>query len=164
VARYTGRRASLAAAAFLYHSDRAGSGVLWCVGVKEPCGGSGARKVGTGREHVGVPAAACAEAAAWAVTTADIAFLSTSSAVAPGRRKLAASTFVAGGGLAREKDPREPDPREPEGGDPRLRQACRARSLLAAAASSLSSLRREEDRKRLISTLASIWSRKKSVK
>ncbi len=28
VARYTGRRASLAAAAFLYHSDRAGSGVL----------------------------------------------------------------------------------------------------------------------------------------
>jgi hypothetical protein len=72
---------------------------------------------------------------------ADIAFLSTSSAVAPGRRKLAASTFVAGGGLGRETDPREPD-----SGDPRLRQAWRARSLLAAAASSLSLLRREEDR------------------
>jgi hypothetical protein len=105
---------------------------------------------------VGEPAAASAEAVAWAVMMADIAFLSTSSAVAPGRRKLAANTFVAGGGLGREKDPREPD-----GGDPRLRQACSARSLLAAAASSLSSLRREEDRNRLISTLASIWSRKK---
>jgi hypothetical protein len=156
VARYTGRRASLAAAAFLYHSDRAGSGVLWCVGVKDPCGGSGARKVGTGREAAGETAAAAGAAVAWAVTAADIAFLSTSSAVTPGRRKLAASTFVAGGGLGRETDPREPD-----SGDPRLRQACRARSLLAAAASSLSSLRREEDRNRLISTLASIWSRKK---
>ena len=110
---------------------------------------------------MGEPAAASAEAVAWAVVMADIAFLSTSSAVAPGRRKLAANTFVAGGGLGREKDPREPDPRETDGGDPRLRQACSARSLLAAAASSLSSLRREEDRKRLISTLASIWSRKK---
>ena len=108
VARYTGRRASLAAAAFLYHSERAGSGVLWCVGVKEPCGGSGARKVGTGREAAGEPAAAAVAAAAWAVTAADIAFLSTSPAVTPGRRKLAANTFVAGGGLERETDPREP--------------------------------------------------------
>jgi hypothetical protein len=156
VARYTGWRASLAAAAFLYHSDRAGSGVLWCVGIKDPCGGSGARKVGTGREDAGEPAAAVVAAVAWAVTAADIAFLSTSSAVTPGWRKLAASTFVAGGGLWRVTDLREPDSR-----DPRLRQACRARSLLAAAASSLSSLRREEDRNRLISTLASIWSRKK---
>jgi hypothetical protein len=156
VARYTGRRASLAAAAFLYHSDRAGSGLLWCTGVKDPCGGSGARKVGTGREDAGEPAAAAVAAVAWAVTAADIAFLTTFSAVSPGRRKLAASTFVAGGGLGRETDPREPD-----SGDPRLRQACRAWSLLAAAAPSLSSLRREEDRNRFISTLASIWSRKK---
>jgi hypothetical protein len=129
--------------------------------LKDPCGGSGARKVGTGRESVGEPAAASAEALDWAVTMADIAFLSTFSALSPGRRKLAASTFVAGGVLGREKDPREPDPRETDDGDPRLRQACSARSLLAAATSSLSSLRREEDRKRLISTLASIWSRKK---
>jgi hypothetical protein len=155
VARYTGRRASLAAAAFLYHSERAGSGVLWCVGVKEPCGGSGARKVGTGRVAAGEQAAAAVAAALWAVTAADIAFLSRSSALTPGRRKLAANTFVAGGGLER-----EPDPRDPVGGDPRFRQACRAQSLLAAAASSLSSLRREVDRNRLISTLASIWSRK----
>ncbi len=105
VARYTGRRASLAAAAFLYHSDRAGSGVLWCVGIKDPCGGNGARKVGTGREDAGEPVAAVA----WSVTATDIAFLSTSSAVTPGWRKLAASTFVAGGGLWRETDPREPD-------------------------------------------------------
>ncbi len=129
--------------------------MLWCVGVKEPCGESGARKVGTGGEAAGEPAAAAVAAAPWAETAADIAFLSTSSALTPGRRKLAANTFVAGGGLERETDPREP-----VGGDPRFRQACRARSLLAAAASSLSSLRREEDRNRLISTLASIWSRK----
>jgi len=33
----------------LYQLARDGSGVLWCRGVKEPCGGRGARKVGTGR-------------------------------------------------------------------------------------------------------------------
>jgi hypothetical protein len=120
--------------------------------VKEPCGGSGAKKVGTGRVAAGTPAVA---AALWAVMAADIAFLSRSSALTPGTRKLAANTFVAGGGLGR-----EPDPRDLVGGDPRLRQACRARSLLAAEASSLLSLRREVDRNRRISTLASIWSRK----
>ena len=58
---------------------------------------------------------------------------------------------------------RRPVTRVPVGGEPRLRQACRARSLLAAAASSLSSLRREVDRNRRISTLASIWSRKMAL-
>ncbi len=79
----------------------------------------------------------------YAVAAADTAFKSRSSAFTPGRRKLAASTFVVVGGLGR-----RPVTRVPVGGEPRLRQACRARSLLAAAASSLSSLRgmRENER------------------
>ncbi len=105
--------------------------------MKDPCGGSGARKVGTGRVTVGVAAGAAAEVTAlWAVAAADTAFLSWSSALTPGSRKLAAKTFVAGGGFGWRLDMREL-----VGGEPRFCQAWRARSLLAAAASSLSSLR-----------------------
>ncbi len=73
-------------------------------------------------------------------------------------QKLAAKTFVAGGGLGRRLGTREL-----VGGEPRFHQAWRARSLPAATASSLSSLRQKVDRKRRISTLASIWSRKMAL-
>jgi hypothetical protein len=105
--------------------------------VKEPCGG----KVGTGHVEDGVAVEeAAVEVEMCAVAAADTAFISRSSALTPGSRKPAAIIFVAGSGLGWRLDRREL-----VGGKPRLRQAFRARSLLADAASSLSSLRREVD-------------------
>jgi len=165
VALYTGRRASLAAAAFLYHSLMEASGVLWCCGVKGLGGGGGARKVGTGRATAGETAAGGAapklgSAEPGEVDAAiDTALRIRSAAFTPGVRNPAEITLVAGAGRGRRLDRRPAD----ACGDPRLRHACRALSLLAAAASSLSSLRREVDRNRRISTLASIWSRKTAL-
>jgi hypothetical protein len=174
VALYTGRRASLAAAAFLYHSLIEASGVLWCCGVKGLGGGGGARKVGTGRAAAGetvigraVPGGAAGEVApkhgsaepGEIDAAIDTALRIRSAAFTPGVRNPAEITLVAGAGRGRRLDRRP----AVAGGEPRLRQACRARSLLAAAASSLSSFRREVDRNRRISTLASIWSRKTAL-
>jgi hypothetical protein len=77
--------------------------------VKEPCGGSGARKVGTGRvpDEAGAGEAVVA-VELHAVAAADTAFKSRSSAFTPGSRKLAAITFVVGGGLGRRLDRRVP--------------------------------------------------------
>ncbi len=125
-------------------------------------GGGGARKVGTGRAAAGGAAPVRSSAGSPAAEPGDVeaatdtAVWIRSAALTPGTRKPAEITLVAGAGQGRRLDRRP----AAGGGDPRLRQACSTLSLLAAAASSLSSLRRDVDRNRLMATLASIWSRK----
>ena len=130
-------------------------------------GGGGARKIGTGRAAAGEaaaggaapmrgPAGSPAQELGDVDAAIDTAVWIRSAACTPGIRKPAEITMVAGAGRGRRLD------RQPAvaGWEPRLCQACSALSLLAAAASSLSSLRRDVDRNRLMATLASIWSRK----
>jgi len=115
----------------------------------------GGRRSGANARPSGSPAAEPGDVDA----AIDTAVWIRSAAFTPGVRNPAEITLVAGAGRGQRLDRRP----AVAGGEPRLRQACRARSLLAAAASSLSSLRREVDRKRRISTLASIWSRKTAL-
>ncbi len=121
-------------------------------------GGGGARKVGTGRAAAGgvAPMRGPATEPGDVDAATDTAVWIRSAAWTPGIRKPAEITLVAGAGRGRRLDRRP----AAAGGEPRLRQACSALSFLAAAASSLSSLRRDVDRNRLMATLASIWSRK----
>jgi hypothetical protein len=141
--------------------------VLWCCSVKGLGGGGGARKVGTGCAAAGKasdggadpergPADSPATGPGDIDAATDTAVWIRSAAWTPGVRKPAEITLVAGAGRGRRLERRP----AVAGGEPRLRQACSALSLLAAAASSLSSLRRDVDRNRLMVTLASIWSRK----